>query len=219
MENVERLARVPLFAQLSEQDLKAIGRHAIGRRYAAGTVIVQEGGPSDTLYVLTSGRVKVYISDEDGAEVILAFLGADEIFGEMALIDEASRSASIMTVEPTELLYVPKNAFQDKLVCNSAFAVNLMRLLAGRIRLLNENVKSLALLDVYGRIARVLLNLAKPQGERLVINQRLTHQELANMVGSSREMVSRIMKDLERGGYISMENRCIVIAEKLPRGY
>lgn len=219
MENVERLARVPLFARLSEQDLKAIGRHAIGRRYAAGTVIVQEGGPSDTLYVLTSGRVKVYISDEDGAEVILAFLGADEIFGEMALIDEASRSASIMTVEPTELLYVPKNAFQDKLVCNSTFAVNLMRLLAGRIRLLNENVKSLALLDVYGRIARVLLNLAKPQGERLVINQRLTHQELANMVGSSREMVSRIMKDLERGGYISMENRCIVIAEKLPRGY
>lgn len=219
MENVDRLARIPLFARLTEQDLKTIGRHAIGRRYGAGTVVVQEGGPSDTLYVLTNGRVKVYVSDEDGAEVILAFLGAGEVFGEMALIDEASRSASVMTVEPTELLFIPKSGFHDSLAGNPAFAVNLIRMLAGRIRLLNENVKSLALLDVYGRIARVLLNLAKPQGERLIIDQRLTHQELASMVGSSREMVSRIMKDLERGGYISIENRSIVIAEKLPRAY
>lgn len=219
MQNVERLLRVSLFAGLGEQDLKVIGQHAFSRQYSANTVIVQEGGSSDTLYAITTGRVKVFIGDEDGAEVILAFLGPNEVFGEMALVDDGPRSASVMTLEPTELVSIPKIVFNDKLLCGSTFAHNLVKTLSGRIRLLNENVKSLALLDVYGRIARILLKLSTPQGERMMVEQRLTHQELANMVGSSREMVSRIMKDLERGGYISMENRCIIINEKLPRGY
>lgn len=213
------LAQVGLFTGLDKSAVEALTAHAANKRYAAHTLLTVEGGQSDFLYVILSGSVKIYVSDDEGAEVILAFMGPGDFFGEMALIDNGERCASAMTLEPSQVLSISKTAFRACLTKNPDIAIGLIKTLSGRVRLLNDNVKSLALLDVYGRIARVLLQLARPDGDRLVIAQRLTHQDIAGMVGSSREMVSRILKDLERGGYVSYRDKHIVIREKLPRGY
>ena len=220
MDKLDGLAQTTLFAGLNKEDFAALAAHALDKLYPPHVLLAQESGPGDSLYVILSGSVKVYVSHENGDEVILAFLGPGEVFGEMALVDNHRRSASVMTVEPCRLLSVSKTAFRECLAKNPDIAFNLIKTLSGRIRLLNDNIKSLALLDVYGRIARTLLQLAQPSGPSWVVSQRLTHQDIANMVGSSREMVSRIMKDLERGGYIGMNaDKQIVIIEKLPQKY
>lgn len=217
--NDDGLARIGLFAGLDQHEVEALAARAHNKHYPAHTLLAVEGGQSDFLFVILSGSVKIYVSDDDGAEVILAFMGPGDFFGEMALIDNGERCASAMTLEPSRVLSISKTAFRECLTRNPDIAVGLIKTLSGRVRLLNDNVKSLALLDVYGRVARALLQMARPDGEQLVVAQRLTHQDIASMVGSSREMVSRILKDLERGGYIGYRNKHIVIHEKLPRGY
>jgi CRP/FNR family cyclic AMP-dependent transcriptional regulator len=203
---------------LSESELKAILQHAVPRAYPKNTVIVSEGDRADTLFIVASGRVKVYVSDEKGKEIVLNDAGPGEYFGEV-MLDEGPRSASVMTVEPTRLLVVTKEDFQAFIAASPEFAAHLVRKLIRRVRALTGTVKSLALLDVYGRVARMLLELAVERDGRRVIEKRPTQQEMASRVGCSREMISRILTDLAEGGYITVDRERITIARALPRAW
>ena len=211
------LADVPLLSGLTADDVVAVAEHAVSRVFPKNAVIVNEGDLSESLYVILSGRVKVYSSDDDGNEIILSFQGPGEYFGEMALLDETPRSASVVTLEPTRLAVISKEEFRNCLVNQPDIGLDLIHNLVRRVRALTEKVKSLGLEDVYGRVTRTLVALAASRDNgKMVIEQRLTHQEIANMVGSSREMVSRIMADLSRGGYIAVEEKRITINKKFP---
>ncbi len=200
---------------LSAEELRSISPHAQTRAFPRNAVVLNEGDRTDSLYIILEGRVRAFVSDPDGKEVALSTQGAGEYFGEMVL-DEGPRSASIMTLEPCRFLVVPKSDFKDFLLKNPAFAVRLIEKLIHRVRSLTENVKSLALMDVYGRVARLLLELARERNGKLVITERLTQKEIASRVGASREMVSLILKDLETGGYVHHEGHTIVIERTPP---
>ena len=185
------------------------------RSYPRHTVLIHEGDDTNSLFVIVSGRVRVYLSDSDGREVTLTTQGPGEYFGELVL-DGGPRSASVMTLESTQCLVVQHGELQQFLAGNSDFMLHLVRDLMRRTRRLTENVRGLALLDVYGRVARVLLELAKDIDGNLVVTERLTQQDLANRVGASREMVNRILRDLDRGGYIRQEDGRIIIDRPPP---
>lgn len=210
------LELVPLFAGLDEQSLLKLETGATVRIYPRNTVIINQGDESNSLYVILTGRVKVYLGSEDGREIILDFLEAGEAFGELALIDGERRSASVMTTEESRIAMLPQRHFLECLRNHPDISINLMRTLTGRIRSMAGQVENLALLDVYGRIARELMKQSDqmPDGRR--ITQAITHQDLANLVGSSREMVTKILNDLKRGGYIDIEHHRIIICNHLP---
>ena len=219
-DDLQNLEAIPLFNGLSEQDLSALYSHSVSRAYKKNTIIIHEGDQSDSLYVILSGKVRVYLSDDEGKEVDLSILQAGDYFGELAALDNFPRSASIITLQECRFLLVSKKEFDVCLVNNPQIAVHIIHELTSRFRSMTENVKSLALMDVYGRVARTLINLAAESDEgKLVIQQKLTQQDLANMVGASREMVSRILKDLTKGGYITIHNKYITIQEKLPHAW
>jgi CRP/FNR family cyclic AMP-dependent transcriptional regulator len=200
---------------LSDAQLAALGPQGVERSYPKSTIIVAEGDLTDSLYIVLEGRVKAYVSDEHGHEVVLSTQGPGEYFGEMVL-DEGPRSASIVTLEPSRFLVVSKSDFRAFVAANPAFAVSLIEKLIHRVRILTANVKSLALMDVYGRVARLLLEMSDEQEGKLVIQERLTQQEIANRVGASREMVSRILKDLTVGGYLAIERSRMVLNRRPP---
>ena len=200
---------------LSEADLMVMGSHGIARSYPRNTIIVTEGDTTDSLYIILEGRVKAFVSDGEGHDMVLSTQGPGEYFGEMAL-DEGPRSASIMTLEPSRFLVVQKSDLRDFVMKTPAFALSLIEKLIHRARSLTANVKSLALMDVYGRVARLLLELAEEAGDKLTIPQRLTQQEIASRIGASREMVSRILKDLSSGGYLTQSRTGIVLHRKPP---
>jgi CRP/FNR family cyclic AMP-dependent transcriptional regulator len=199
-------------------DLKDFAQHAVVRTVPKNTIVVTEGDRTDSLYIVVSGRVKIYVSDEAGKEIVLNQSGPGEYFGEMVL-DEGPRSASVMTLEPTQFLVIPKEDFEEFIKKSPEFALHLILKLIKRVRALTNDVKSLALMDVYGRVARMLLDLAVEKDGKLVIEKKPTQQEMANRVAASREMVSRILTDLTTGGYIQVERDCIVIAKALPRAW
>lgn len=203
------------FLGLKETELQAISAHAVTRSFPRNTVVISEGDRSDSLYIILSGRVKFYVGDDEGREIVLSEAGPGEYFGEIAL-DQGPRSASVMTLDPTRFSIVPREDFRDFLGKSPEFAFNLIGKLIHRVRVLTENVKSLALMDVYGRVARLLLELATERDGVLAIEDKPTQQDLANRVGASREMIGRILKDLDAGGYIRVEPRRIVIAKTLP---
>jgi CRP/FNR family cyclic AMP-dependent transcriptional regulator len=200
---------------LTDAELASIAPNAPTRHYAARTVIVTEGDRAGTLFVILEGRCKAYVSGEDGREAVLSVMGPGEYFGEITL-DDGPRSASVMTLEPSRLLVVPQGEFQAFLAGNPEFAFHFIRKLIRRIRDLTRTVGNLSLLDVYGRVARLLLDSAKEEGGRLEIPGRLTQADIASRVGCSREMVSRIFKDLVQGGYVSVEKERIVILRRPP---
>jgi len=203
---------------LSDAELKALSERAIMRAFAKNTVIVSEGDRADSLYIVLSGRVRAYVSDDQGKEMFLSEAGKGEYFGEMAL-DEGPRSASVITLEPTRFLVVPKDDFAAFLAQSPEFALHLVRKLIRRVRALTHDVKSLALMDVYGRVARMLLDLAVERDGALVIEDRPTQQEMANRIGASREMISRILTELAAGGYIEVARDRITISRALPCGW
>ena len=209
------LKNIPLFSCLNDHELDSLSKVAVKKAFPKNTILFSEGDKSDSLYVISSGKVKVTINDMEGKEVILALLGSGEYFGEMALLDSGPRSACAITKEPTQLLIFSKNDFMD-IFSSNPIAFSLLKGLIKRLREANKKIESLALLDVYGRVARLLNQLAKPQDQKMVIEEKLTHQEIANMVGSSREMVSIILKELSSGGYITIDKKLITINRKLP---
>ena len=201
---------------LQPGEIRALSARGIVRSFPKNTIILSEGDETDSLYIIISGRVKIFLSDDAGKEVVLGTQGPGDYFGEMAL-DGRPRSASVMTVEPSRFAVIPKTNFREFVRSHPDFAVHVIEKLIDRIRALTENFKSLALLDVYGRVARLLLDLAREQDGKLVVGEKLTHQEIANRVGASREMISKIFKGLTLGGYITVDKRRITINKTPPR--
>lgn len=210
------LKRVVLFSGLGERQLDQLAAASLRRSFGRGKTIVAEGESSQSLYILLSGRAKVQRSDAEGKEVILAVLGPGECFGEMSLIDNAPRSASVITLESSDFMAINKEAFMTVLGENPEIAMKIMRGLVKRLREADRKIETLALLDVYGRVARVLLDFAEDIKGQKVIRGKLPRQEVAKMIGASREMVSRVMKGLEKEGYIATDDEGrLVLREKL----
>jgi CRP/FNR family cyclic AMP-dependent transcriptional regulator len=211
------LRNVPLFAGLDEQQLKVLVGTIVRRSFVRNAEIIGAGDPTDSLYIVINGRLKVLMSDEQGREVILSILGPGEFFGEMGLLDDSPRSASVITLEACELLTISKTDFKRSLAENFELSLMVMRGLVQRLREADRKIGGLALMDVYGRVARLLLEMAEDiDGEKLVV-KKLSKQDIAKMIGASREMVSRVMKDLEQGGYIETRGRSIVLRENVPQ--
>jgi CRP/FNR family cyclic AMP-dependent transcriptional regulator len=194
------------------RELASLGRL---RTYPKNTVFITEGDSSDSVFVILSGKVKVFISDSEGHEMILDTQGPGEYVGEMAM-DGNPRSASVMTLEPSTFSVVARDPIREAIRRNPDFALDMIAKIIDRARIATSSVKDLALLDVYGRVARLLLNMSVEREGKLVIPDKLTQQEIAERVGASRDMVSRIFRDLTAGGYISVENRYITINKKPP---
>lgn len=201
---------------LTEPELRKLSACATAQTFPKNTVVINEGDGTNAVFIIKAGSVKVFLRGKDDKEVVLNFHGPGEYFGELALSD-APRSASVVTLERTTVLIIPKQDFKQFLSANPDFALRLINRLMGRVRVLTENVKNLALLDVYGRVARLLLELAVEEDGRLIIIEKLSQKDIADRVGASREMISRIFKDLVAGGYISMEKKQITITRGLPR--
>ncbi len=215
MGGVKMLGDIQLFSGLSEEELHTLKNHCVTKKYRKNTVILEKGDETKSLYIIVSGRIKVYVSGENGKEVVLNAQGPGEHFGELALLGESPRTASVVTLEDSSFLVISKPAFLDFLSNHPNIAFNLIKALVLRVMTLTEDVSSLALLDVYGRIAKMLMDTAEEQDE-ILVTEPLTQQDIANRVGASREMVSRILKDLKEGGYITNQGKRIVINKHLP---
>ena len=209
------LKTVPLFASFPEEQLRMLTTMITRKSAPRSTTVMAGGDPTDSLYIVLSGRLKVMMSDSEGKEVILAILGPGEFFGEMGLIDDEPRSATVITIEPCELLSIAKRDFKKCLAENFEMAMAVMRGLVKRLREADRKIGSLALLDVYGRVARLLLDMAENVDGEKVVTKRLPKQDIAKMIGASREMVSRVMKDLQTGGYIEMRGSTIVLRDTI----
>ena len=209
------LRNVPLLSVLSEDELALLSRVVARKSYARGSMILGAGDPTDSLYILISGRIKVFMSDLDGKEVILSILGPNEFFGEMGLIDNSPRSANVVALEPCELICISEPDFKRCLADNFDMAMTVMRGLVKRLREADNQIGSLALMDVFGRVARLLLETAEVIDGEKVVTKKLSKQDIARMIGASREMVSRVMKHLQEAGYIEVRADTIVIRENI----
>jgi CRP/FNR family cyclic AMP-dependent transcriptional regulator len=196
--------------------VRELARRGHVRNIARNAVFIHEGEKGDSLFVILSGRVKVFVADEEGREMVLDIHGPGDYVGEMAL-DGRPRSASVVALEPTVCSMLTRDALRAAIASNPDVAMNLIGTLIERARIATDNVRNLALMDVYGRVARLLLSLAVEQPDgRMMIPEKLTQQEIADRVGASRDMVSRIFKDLTAGGYVSVVDRQITINRKPP---
>ncbi|MBK8063877.1 MAG: cyclic nucleotide-binding domain-containing protein [Betaproteobacteria bacterium] len=209
------LKNVPMFASFPDEQLHLVAGMVARRSTPRGTTVMAAGDLTDSLYIVISGRLKVMMSDAEGKEVILSILGSGEFFGEMGLIDDAPRSASVVAIEPCELLCISKRDFKKCLADNFEMSMAVMRGLVRRLRDADRKIGSLALLDVYGRVARLLLDMSETVDGQKVVTKRLPKQDIAKMIGASREMVSRVMKDLQLGGYIEMRGAAIVLHDTI----
>jgi len=203
---------------LSEETLKAIAAEGVVRAFPKGAILINEGDTSESLYILLTGRVKVYASNASGREIVLSFFGPGEYVGEMSL-DGSPRSASVMTVEPTTCTIITGASFRDFVRAHPEFAIHLIGKLIQRVRVTTENVKSLALSDVYGRLVRLIGALAVERNGVQIVPEKLTQQDIAERVGASRDMISRLLKDLVGGGYLSIQDRTITVLKKPPAGW
>jgi CRP-like cAMP-binding protein len=211
----EFLQSVPLFARLGEGSLEAILRLTRRRKFRKDEVIFHENEVGDSLFIILRGRVKVAIFGDDGKEVTLSTLSEGDFFGEMSLLDQEPRSATTIAEEECELLALQRDDFTRALEQDPGMSASLIQVLADRLRKANHQISTLALLDVYGRVARVIQELAEEEGKRLkdgrVVVRRPTHMDIAHRIGSSRETVTRMMRDLEQNGHIVTQGREIYL--------
>lgn len=213
---VDLLRRVPLFRDLTEEQLSSLAAGAVKQRVRRGDKIVAQGQRSAGLFILLTGRARVILSDERAREVVLASLDAGDCFGEMSLIDGEVHSADVRAEGPCDLLLISQEAFLGNLPPEGSMAKTLLVSLVRRLRAADSQIESLALLDVWGRVARALLAKAELQEGQRIIRQKVSRQDLAKVVGASREMVSRVMKDLEERGLIrTMEDGQVHLLGKM----
>jgi CRP/FNR family cyclic AMP-dependent transcriptional regulator len=206
------LRSISLFCELGEDDLRGLAGLLRERRYPAGSVILSQGDPGDALFLIGSGQVKVAVLSEDGREVILSVLGAGGVVGEMALLDDQPRSAHVIAMTDTALFQLRRDDFRQRLRTSPELAIGLLRELTRRLRRADDTITGLALLDVNGRIASLLLELAGEEGGDR-ITRKLTHATIGQMVGASRETVSRTMRSLVMRNIIAVSRREIVLTD------
>ena len=203
---------------MTAQDVEDLMAYAVMRSFPRHAIIINEGDDSDSVYFIVTGLVRVFLADSEGNEVIMATLKAGEYFGEMAL-EPGFRSASVMAVEPVCLAVVRMPEFRTFLRSHPDFVFSLLGKLIRRTRLVTRNLKGLALLDVYGRLTQMLNDLADNVDGKSLIVEPLTQQEMASRIGCSREMVSKILKDLTAGGYVEISRKSIEIKRTLPESW
>ena len=204
-----------LFNGLPDDVLAAIARMAMMRRIARGQAVVRTGDRMDYVYFILTGNLKVVVSDEEGREVILSILGQGELFGEMGMFGEQSRSASVVAVMPSDLVMIAKQDFRQIMQDNFEVTWRIMANLAERLRTADRKIESLALMDVYGRVARLLLDMSEEVNGEMVVARKISKQDIAKMIGASREMVSRVMKDLGQQGLIEESPNGIILRDRL----
>lgn len=207
------LATVPLFSGLDRIELQRFADVTREKFYPKGSVILFENDPGDSLFVVRAGRVKVVLIGEDGREVILTVLGVSDHFGELSLIDDRPRSAHVIAMDDSHLLVLRREDFRARVEASPRVAWALLSELSRRLRRADDKIGGLVLLDVPGRIARLLVDLADEAGGQ-AIEKSLTHQTIAQMIGASRETVSRAMKDFQDAGWITVERRRIALADR-----
>ncbi|MFL5618675.1 MAG: Crp/Fnr family transcriptional regulator [Gemmatimonadaceae bacterium] len=207
------LTSVPMFSGLQRDELLKFADLTRERTYPKGSVILFQGDPGDSLYVLRQGRAKVVLIGEDGREVILGVLEPGAHFGELALIDDQPRSAHVIAMEDSQLLILRREDFRRRVEANPSVAWALLTELSRRLRRADQKIGGLVLLDVPGRISRLLLDLSS-ESSNGTIEKPLTHQTIAQMIGASRETVSRAMKEFQQEGLIRVERRRIAVANR-----
>jgi len=216
LSNLDLIRRVPLFSLLTGEQAQAVAEGVVKRRYRRGEGIVEQGTKSNALFILLTGRARVVTADSRGREVILAVLQPGDYLGEMSLIDNEPHSATVRAEVQCDALVLGRPEFTRCLPENSSLSYAIMRGLVSRLRAADRQIESLALLDVYGRVARALLDMAEEGAEFKLIRNKVSRQDLAKVVGASREMVSRVMKDLEERGFIkTQETGAVHIMERL----
>ena len=215
LSNLDLIRRVPLFSMLTQAQAEAIADSVVKRRYRRGELIVERGRKTNSLFILLTGRARVVAADERGREVILAVLEAGDYVGEMSLIDNEAHSATVRCEVQTDMLILGRADFQRCLPEHSTLSYSILRGLVRRLRHADRQIESLALLDVYGRVARTLLEMSEEVDGVKIIRAKVSRQDMAKVVGASREMVSRVMKDLEERGVIeTQDNGHVVIKER-----
>ncbi len=213
---IDALRSLPVFESLPVERLMPIARVAVFRKVPRGATILRAGDRTDFVYFILSGGLKVLVSDEEGREVIFSNLGPGEFFGEMGVLDDNPRSATVISTTPCELIVIAKSDFKRCLAENFDVSLYIMRSLVKRLRNADRKIESLALMDVFGRVARLLLEMAEEDGEgQRVVTRKISRQDIAKMVGASREMVSRVMKDLQLQGLIEEDGGRILLRDKL----
>lgn len=217
LSNLDLIRRVPLFSTLTQAQAESVADAVVKRRFKRGEVIVEQGKKSNFLAIVLTGRARVVTQDSRGREVILATMNPGDYVGEMSLIDNQPHSASVRAEVQTDVLILGRVEFARCLPENTSMAYAVMKGLVLRLRHADRKIESLALMDVYGRVARALLEFAQPDREgQLVIRDRVSRQDVAKMIGASREMVSRVMKDLEERGFIeTTPDGSTIIKERL----
>ncbi|WP_374536873.1 Crp/Fnr family transcriptional regulator [Chitinimonas taiwanensis] len=216
---ISTLKQIPLFHGLSDDELSHVEASAAARTFAKGAIIITEGEAGSSMFLLMQGRVKVYVSDSNGKEYVLAVLGPGEYVGELALLDDEPRTASVETEEQSTFLVIQKEDFLTLMRNHPQIQFKVLVNLVRRTRQLTEAVKNLALRDVYTRVRILFEDLAVEREGQFMVEEPMTQQAIADRVGSSREMVARIMKELVFGGYVRVENRRLIILQKLPEAF
>jgi CRP/FNR family cyclic AMP-dependent transcriptional regulator len=210
--HTDALANLALFQGFSEKQIQWMAERLRCKTFAAGTNIITVEQPGDVIFFIVSGTVKVHIEQAGGNDVVLAILGSGDTVGEMSLLDSAGRSASVITLEETTLLWMDRQTFQEGLREIPALAMNLVRVLSTRVRLANEQIQTLATLDVYGRVARQLLAFAEKYGEaspagHVLIPIRLTQGDIADLVGASRKRVNQVIVTFKSLSLVSVDSQ------------
>ena len=207
------LRTFPLFADMPEQSLQGVARRSMLRRTGRNGYVVRAGERTDFVYLILSGTLNVLVSDAAGREVILSVLGPGELFGEMEALDDEAHSASVMAVTPSVLVVLAKTQFKRCLRENFDVSRYVIRRLSQRLRLADRRIESLALLDVTGRVVRLLQDMAETLDGRQVVASKISKQDIAKMVGASREMVSRVVKDLVLRGLVGESGGRLVLLD------
>ncbi len=215
---LQQLSEISPYDSLTDDELASLAAHATVRKYKKNTLIIHQGDETDSLYIVRDGEMKVYVEDDSGRELTVSILKAGDSFGELALVGEFSRSANVVTLSEASAIVISKASFMECLRNNPSISFALIKSLAHMVRQTTEELTHIALSDVYGRLVHVLEKYANKQNGQTYV-PKFTHREIANMIGSSREMVSKILKDLEKGEYIRVADKQYIIAKKLPSNW
>ncbi|MEQ1638013.1 MAG: Crp/Fnr family transcriptional regulator [Methylococcales bacterium] len=213
------LKKIPFFSQLSDEALTDLAENAKLAKYAKHAAIITEGEETTSLYIVISGKARVFTSYADGKEVTLLTQGAGSYFGELALLTDEPRSASVTTLENSVCGIISKTDFLNWLALHPNVAIDLLGILSEKVKYLTIKIKQLALSNVYERTVSVLKDMAYKEGDCFIIDIRPTQQELATMVGASREMINKVMKELTAGGYVVTDGKSLRIQSRLPSSW
>jgi CRP-like cAMP-binding protein len=215
LDHTHLLRQVSIFQQLPPETIADLAKRVWHKQAEAGSLIVSHEEPGDALFVIAKGKVKVVLYGETGREIILSILKSGDFFGEMSLLDRQPRSANVVAIEDSELLCLDRDAFQTHLTANPSTALGILAEMSRRLRHADEVIGNLALLDVYARVAHAIRELAQKQGEPvdggLLIKERPTQQEIAGLIGTSRETVSRALSDFARQGLLEIQGKQILV--------